>query len=60
MAKHKKNEKILTLKDYIEIIVAQFIEYDNIHHCFQWFSLAFSIFALIFNIIILNIVVSTK
>lgn len=49
----KREYKSLTLKDNIELIIWNFIDHDNKHHCFRKFSLGFCLATIIIQIIIL-------
>lgn len=46
-------DKGLNLIDKIELLISDFIDYDNEHHCFQWFVLGFSICTLLMNTVVL-------
>lgn len=46
-------DKGLNLIDKIELLISDFMDYDNEHHCFQWFVLGFSICTLLMNTVVL-------
>lgn len=41
------------IKERIEELIVNIIDYDNEHHCFKWFTLGFVVCTLFVQIIIL-------
>lgn len=54
----KRGYKSLKLRDNIELIIWNFIDYDNKHHCFRRFSLGFCLATIVIQIIILTVIIN--